>query len=366
MAVNLLRNARVFFTTALDADNNVNVADVAFNTKTQEIQVLDGFSFTQNTTTETVELNEAGDTPNRGQRMFNTALDPVEFSMSTYIRPYDAGAAFEAEESYLWNALMGKTAIGSAGAAWVAAADSATATLTKANSNVHQLQAFGLIIQFDSTEFRLNNCALDSATIDFGLDAIATIQWSGRGTTITQSETKTTMTGVGAKKINAKYIANKLSTVSLKGGIGGTGDTYTVPITGGSITIANNLTYLTPANLGVVNKPITYFTGTRAVSGSLTAYLRTGTSGKYTGELMADVLSQAATSPENSYELVINVGGASGPRAVLNMEAAMLSIPTVTTEQVVSTEITFTSQGYTGAVYDIEEANELTVTYYAA
>lgn len=365
MAVNLLRNARVFLTTALDADNNVNVSDNAFNTKTQEIQVLDGFSFTQNTTTETVQLNEAGDTPSRGQRMFNTALDPVEFSMSTYIRPFDAGASLEAEESLLWNALMGKTAIGTEGAAWVAGADSATATLTKANSNTHQLQPFGLIIQFDSTEFRINNCALDSATIDFGLDAIATIQWSGRGTTITQSETKTTVTGVGAKKTTAKYIANKLSTVSLKAAIGGTGDSYTVPITGGSISINNNLSYLTPANLGVVNKPITYFTGTRAVSGTLTAYLRTSPTGNYTGELMSALLT-AANATDNAYELIINVGGPTGPRAVFNMEAVMLGIPTINTEQVVSTEITFNSQGYTDSAYNIEEGNELTVTYHAA
>ena len=78
MAVNLLRNTKVFFTTNLDSDFKVRDTGTAFTAEnTFEIQVLDGFSFSQNTTTETVELNEAGATPNRGQRAFNTALDPV-------------------------------------------------------------------------------------------------------------------------------------------------------------------------------------------------------------------------------------------------------------------------------------------------
>jgi hypothetical protein len=47
------------------------------------------------------------------------------------------------------------------------------------------------------------------------------------------------------------------------------------------------------------------------------------------------------------------------------MPAVMLSIPTVATEQVVSTTIGFTAQGYTGENFDISQSNELTVTYVA-
>jgi len=41
--------------------------------------------FSQNTSVDTVTLNEAGAAPVRGQRSFNTALEPVDFSFSTYI-----------------------------------------------------------------------------------------------------------------------------------------------------------------------------------------------------------------------------------------------------------------------------------------
>jgi hypothetical protein len=97
MSFNLLRNSRVFFTTAVGTSGaSLGViggtgAAAITNANTREIQVLDGFGFSQNTTSETVTLNETGATPVRGQRTFNTQLDPVDFNMTTYIRPVDTG-----------------------------------------------------------------------------------------------------------------------------------------------------------------------------------------------------------------------------------------------------------------------------------
>jgi len=379
MALNLIRNSRVFFTTNVDANTGV-VAGTGFTTSnTFEIQVLDGFSFTQNTTSETVTLNEAGSAPSRGQRSFNTALDPVEFTMSTYIRPeVTAAPLVTAEEQWLWNAFAGTGAIGASGAAWTPGA--ASSALSFANSNAHQLQKFGMVLVVDGAVYIIDNCAMDQATIDFGIDAIATIAWTGRGTVLRNLEgitvgvdgsgdttfTGTGLAGVALKKdTDAAYLANKLSVTTVVSGIGGGGTTYSVPITGGSITFANNLTYLTPANLGVVNVPITYFTGTRAVTGSLTAYLRTGGAAD-TGDLLKDLLASSATNIDPGFNITVKIGGASGNRVEIAMPAAVLQIPTVNTEQVVSTTINFTAQGKAaGAAYDIEAANEAVITYYA-
>ena len=105
MSFNLIRNSRVFFTTNVNAETGVVNTTGFLPTNTREIQVLDGFSFSQNTTSETVTLNEAGALPVRGQRSFNTALEPVDFSFSTYMRPADGGVNITAEESVLWNSL---------------------------------------------------------------------------------------------------------------------------------------------------------------------------------------------------------------------------------------------------------------------
>jgi hypothetical protein len=392
MAVNLIRNSRVFFTTNVDSQGRIRAgaykdeAQPFATTNTWEIQVLEGMTFSQNTTVDTVTLNEAGAAPARGQRSFNTALEPLDFTFSTYLRPNLDSTTITCEEKVLWNAFGGSIALGTANAAWVDGTSPTPGTFTVANSNKHQLQAFGLIVVFDDLAYALDNCALDTATIDFGIDAIAAIQWAGKGSLIRQIALaastavagKVTFTGadvgaVGAEEANgkntaAKFITNKLTVLQVNDAINDfQGSDYSVPITGGSITMSNNLTYLTPANLGVVNLPITYFTGTRSITGTLTAYLRSGSGA--TGALLNGLISSAATEINPSYAINIQMGGTSGTHVDLGVPAAMLQIPTVNTEQVISTTLTFTGQGYSGTtgneVFNIDSSNEVSVKYYA-
>lgn len=468
MSYNLARNSRVFFTTDVNATTGVVNTGALTSANTFEIQVLDGFSFTQNTQADTVTLSEGGAVPTRGQRSFNTALDPVDFSFSTYLRPY-LNTVITAEEKHLWAALTGVTAANDTGVAigavtgstytpatgtisltgtaitgfagavvgkiytikgitaastgkledfnapFLVTASSATAitgtylinpsssattltvptsiTLVKSswsehtgnalvhfgNSNAHQLMKFGMIFVVDSTAYVVDNAAMDQLSIDFGLDAISTLAWSGKGTALRQF-TGTTLgagtftaglTGTFTAKITAApYIANKLSTMQLASNIGGvSGTNYTVAITGGNLTIANNLTYLTPANIGVVNTPVTYFTGTRAVSGNVTAYLRGIANG--TAALLSSVMGVSTTDVDPSYFVQIELGGLTNAiRAEFEMNNAILQIPTVNIDQVVSTQINFTAQGHTAALAsgdnDITASNELVVRYYSA
>jgi len=555
-AVNLIRNSRVFFTTNIDSFGRVKIGDyknalsVMSASNTFEIQVLEGMSFSQNTTVDTVTLNEAGAAPVRGQRSFNTALEPVDFTFSTYIRPHNTGSLITAEEQYLWNAFGGAANLGAVGAAWTSAASTGTVGFT--NSNKHQLLPFGLIILFDNAGYVIDNCALDSATIDFGIDAIATIAWAGKGSAIRVVDgatastaspvvfsnvgSATNFTGTNnatAKNTAARFITNKLSTLVVNDGINdfvatipgsvttvtvgtagsgytsvptvafaaapsngttatgtatlsggavtaaavstagtgyttatvtfsapqvaggvtalgtatvsgggvtaivittagtgytsapvaviagdGTGATagavtigtstitgitvtnagggylvapaititggggsaaaataavatnvgfvYTIALTGGNITFANNLTYLTPANLGTVNLPITYFTGTRAISGTINAYLKTGT--LESGGLLSKLLADSTTTVDPKFTINVQLGGPStnATGVEIKLPAAMLQIPTINTEQVISTTINFTAQGFAGADYDITESNEATIIYRAA
>lgn len=489
MALNLVRNSKVFFTNNVNANTGVvNASTVGAFTasNTFELQVLDGFTFSQTVNNETVTLSESGTAPARGQRSFNTSLAPVDFSFSTYIRPKNATTKITSEESILWNALMSDTAIGTpvslgavtgvtatsagvvtiagsaitgalptvgdvivlsgvatttptgnsplthdrmingAGTVLTAATTGITVqlfnfptvaitatTLTTAStikyskfawnesnasysqlssgvSEKNQLQKFGMLFLVDNVLYAVDNCALNQVTIDFGLDSIATAQWSGQATALRQFSTGVSVASAGSfsggaaadvgaagayltKVTDAAYITNKLSTVNLSAvkAIGTSitaGDSYTVPVTGGSITINNNITYITPANLGVVNAPVTYYTGTRSVTGTLTAYLRTGTT-KETGELLADLLAEAATNIEPMFALAIWVGGSgSTVKVALDMPAVSMGIPSIDVQQVVSTSMNFTAQGVApGATtfFDITKPTDIAVRYYA-
>jgi hypothetical protein len=255
------------------------------------------------------------------------------------------------------------------GTAWSDAASVGTVVAT--SSNVHQLQKFGLVIVLDATTFVIDDCVVNTATIDFGLDAIASIQWAGQGKFLRQIATPTfvdadTWSGSLAgdfktKVTTAPYIANKLSVVTLDSELSG-GTAYTLALTGGSLTITNNITYLTPANLGVVNQPATYFTGTRGITGTLNCYLRTGATNS--AGLMSALLTSSTTDVDPAFRAIIKVGGTGADRVEFDMPAIVLSIPSVNTEQVVSTAITFTAQGSANSAFDIASANELTVRYY--
>lgn len=369
MAVNLLRNTRALFTTNVDASTGV-VANSGFtNANTFEIQILEGYSFSQNTTTETVTLSEAGPTPNRGQRMFNTALEPADFSFSTYIRPYDADGTgvgnVSSEDTPLWKAFTGDTSISSG--------SDSPLTFDFLQSNTHQLAKCGIIFLVDSVAFIIDNVAFESATVDFGIDAISSVAWAGKGTALRRIEGVTasagtigggTLSGAYLEKMTAPgFLANKLSTASISSGISTGGTTYSVALTGGSITFANNLSYLTPANLGVVNKPATYFTGTRSITGTMDMYLRTGGTND-TSDLLNAILTDASTSP--AYRAAIDIGGSSATTKVtITLPAIVPSVPSVSADQVISMSVTFTGQGYSGSAFDIEQANEATIVYQA-
>ncbi len=493
---NLARNSRVFFTTNLDSSKNVNSSTFT-TTNSQELTVLDGFTFSQTTTADTITLNEAGTTPIRGQRSFNTQLNPVDFSFSTYIRPY-SGGTIKAEEACLWNALFSDVAIGATGStvtlgATPSSATFATATATSSarititgtgftsvagttvnstnlivgevvtikgctgqnasacnapvrivsasstqvvadyliepannpastnftvagisfertawtentaitadtngvivsysdinvgRSNVNQLLPFGLVMTVDGITYAADNCVLDQATIDFGLDGIATVQWTGKATTLRQLNTNVTyssatnpvlsggLTGTISGKASApKYITNKLSTVALTsklyGSDGTAGTSYSIPLTGGNLTIANNVTYITPANIGVVNSPVTYFTGTRSITGTLNAYLKTGSTN--TAGLLDTMLDNAATSTEPKFQLNVAIGGSGNAvRVETLINGANIQVPTVDAQAVMSTAINFTAVGTddyrAGQNYNLEIPNEMRIRYFS-
>jgi hypothetical protein len=240
-----------------------------------------------------------------------------------------------------------------------------------------------MVVTVDSITYVIDNCALDQAVIDFGLDGIATVAWTGKGTVLRQLDFAVAFSAaadpvisggslsgtIKGKNTTANFITNKLSTVTLISNIGGVaGIAYTLALTGGSITIANNIAYVTPANLGIVNTPIGYYTGTRAVSGSINAYLRTGTTN--TAGLLDSLLDASATvaGVEPKFRLQIEIGGrTNGTRIEVEANGANIQIPTIDAQAVMSTAINFTAQGtdsvLSNNLYDIENTNDLTVRY---
>jgi len=372
---------------------------------TFKIGVLDGYSFSQASENTDITVSEAGATPQRAQKRFNDSLAPAEWSFQTYVRPYKHGSAsirtsgkHDMVENILWAAIAGKDITGGALTGTSASAvtsDSTDCDVAFLRSDHHELLKLNIFFALENTTYRLNDCQVNQVEVDFSIDGIATLSWSGNATSIDQvstaiedpskalhakpagTDTSTTVSTY-VEQYNyvditgpddADYLRNKLSTLSLvvteQGGGADAGGlsakTYDIAITGGSITIANNITYLTPETLGQVDKPIGSFSGARQISGSLTCYLDTKSNGS--NQLLSD-LSAATSLISPQFDMSLFMGNASGtvPNVEFDIPKAHLSIPTIETADVISTSIEFAAIG-TGLDADGTAGDEMTVKY---
>lgn len=370
MALSLSRNAK-FYASYVAAGTSTwdgagtNPADA----DTFEIPVLDGFSFSQATGTQNVTLNEAGSTPKRGQKVFNTSLEPVEWSFTTYMRPFIDGTdtnKHSCTEKMLWNALVSNTKTNNAGTGGITA-DTTDLSIDFEDSEHNQLLKFtGWFVFSDSGQaFELANMCVNSASIDFDIDGIAQITWSGFATSVTDVATDYPSTagdatgGHVAANADADFILNRLSTVTLTSSISGSSKAYSFPLTGGNITIDNGLSYVTPEELGKINTPIDHQVGTRAISGNFTAYLdgvALGTKVMY-DDIMADI-NGASPDVTNSFAIDLKIGGASAPFVQFSMGQAHLELPAIDTADVMGVTVNFT-----GLETDFAGEDELTVNY---
>jgi hypothetical protein len=358
MALSLSRNATVIlsYQAASAAESTYDGAgNNPADANTFEIGVLDGFSFTQATSTQNVMLNEAGTSPKRGQSIFNTSIEPVDWSFTTYIRPRidDLTTDFHGmTEKILWNALAASVKTNNTGTGGVTStATECTVDFEESNKN-QLLKLTGWFKFSDSAiNYRLSNMCVNSASMDFDVDGIAQITWSGYASAVDSVAVGNTPTTAGAATdgyvaapSTADFILNRLSTVVLTSSISGSSKAYTFALTGGNVTFDNGISYVTPETLGVINEPIDHQTGTRAISGNFTAYLDTAalsTKIMY-DDMLADVNS-AAPDITNVFSIVLSIGGASAPKVVFNMPKAHLELPTLDTADVMGVTINFTA-----------------------
>ena len=217
-----------------------------------------------------------------------------------------------------------------------------------------------------TTIYKIANCCVNEATVNFEIDGITTISFSGMGTAISEMASYTftgavtnpdrggsvtyTLNTAGATS-TTNMIRNRLTALSIVGtnaGINsGNPKTYEVTLTGGSITISNNMTFLTPESIGVVNTPLGHVTGTRSVSGNFTCYMDELTNGSI--DLYQDLLS-ATNLITNKFDLEFYVGGKGGtagypasPGVSFDLGQCHLEVPTVNIDDVIGYEVNFTA-----------------------
>lgn len=217
-----------------------------------------------------------------------------------------------------------------------------------------------------TTIYKVANCCVNEATVNFEIDGITTISFSGMGTLISEvtnftfsgsasnpgepASTTYTINTAGATS-TSNMIRNRLTALTIVGtnaGInGGNAKTYNITLTGGSITISNNMTFLTPESIGTVNVPLGHVTGTRSVSGNFTCYMDEITNGSI--DLYQDLLT-ATNLITNNFDLEFYVGGRganagypASPGISFDLGQCHLEVPTINVDDVIGYEVNFTA-----------------------
>tara|TARA_Y100000389_G_C17418864_1_gene495418 strand:- start:272 stop:1522 length:1251 start_codon:yes stop_codon:yes gene_type:complete len=410
---------------------------IEFDGVVWEVPVLDGFSFSQATNSTEITLNEmesTGGVSRRGRRAFNDSLAPGEWSFSTYVRPFkssttgtgkaDSAAEVHAVEEVLWALFAGAKNYDvssfdyDTGGTNVITPGTSSSTINLGSSNSSTLGTANVYFVLGSANrkvMKLKDVTVNEASVDFDIDGIATINWSGSAsevldftgsthedntapvhsdttqdggtiaigdvwldandsyrlyvlTNVTNGSEARTVYRDEAVLATNNFIRNRLTVLSVtpttrdpdSDSVNELETNYSLTLTGGNVTFTNNISYITPEELGIVNVPIGHVTGTRSVSGSFTCYLTEDTSATNASADFFDDLRGITNVVTNSFALVFKIGGASGtPRLELNMPTCHLEIPTHSVEDVISLETNFMALPTT-----IAGTDEATIIYH--
>lgn len=350
MTLQTVRNTRMWVSTAKSGFTKSN---------TIEVLPLEDFSFSQDSNTTVVTPNEAGPIPTRGSRRFNDSLNPADWSFSTYLRPYlDYGADGTSSGSdnvqlmpdyYLWHSLASGSPVDITNNKGVQAND--VNMLVKFTDNsVHVLNELTIFYLVDKEWFKVDGVQVGNAEVSVDIEGIGTTAWSGQGLNVNPLTTQPFDPDSDDFKMSddifnrAGYIVNKLSILRLTDNED-SDKVYDIPLTGGSVTIANNITYLTPNTLSRLDKPIGSFTGAFEVTASVEAYFSAKGS-KNPNDMSAELFKKilADSGIDNSFKVSFVLGGesdAGAPAVVFVLPKAHATVPTIGTGDFLTTAIEF-------------------------
>jgi hypothetical protein len=372
---------------------------------TWKLEVLAGFAVSSTAATQDITSLESGTTPDRAQQRFNTAINPVDWNLQVYMRPTgvvtgaaangtgagtnQTGNAKPVADWFMWQSLVSNTKATSGTAdqsVWTSGGKLVTTNVAagtgshSSRSNFSTAVENHLYFKLDNVVYQVQAATVNGAAVDAGIEEIATTTWSGFGTLLTEltgaprdnaisvfggilnsglsaaaNTTSATLSAassyhpfntmnVAGSVATNSFIKNRLSSIEFhhKPTAGGADIKYVFPVTALSFDYNNNISYLTPEELASLNAPIGQFTGTRAVTGSATMYLRAGDT--ESAQFLRNIAGDSRTSSSATSNANLIIGGATAPYVAFQLDACQFEFPVLAVEDVISLSVNFVAQ----------------------
>ena len=311
-----------------------------------ELVVAPGFTFNQNSTSETINATTlpltryiAAVPSTKVVEKIKTEFEPATWNFTTFVRPVAATGGPHDTHNVLWRYFLDNALL----------YDSTAHTVAKGHNNDRGFNTggsmgfFDLFFKFpDGDTFKVSNCAINSAAINMELGSITSIQWEGFGTsldTVANFSIPSSIANSSQIASASPYAINKLSSVAYTG-VNFTLSEFSHPMISGSVSLTNNITPISYPILGEVTKPFTFEKGMPTATGSFSGYLEgidTETQSKKFTKSIRD-------SVDPIVEIDIRAGSATTKSNIhINIPFAYLDTPTLATEGVFSFSASFSS-----------------------
>tara|TARA_S200002703_G_scaffold82184_2_gene70822 strand:- start:789 stop:2063 length:1275 start_codon:yes stop_codon:yes gene_type:complete len=411
-SLNLQRNSEVFFST-IDLINGAAVTAMT-PSNTWKLEVLAGFAVTSSAATQDITSLESGITPDRSQQRFNTAINPVDWNFQVYLRPTDVNTGATAGGSaaltnasgnvkptadwFMWQSLVSNTKVASGAtdeqSIWSTGGKLETTNVAAATGSHSSRSNFStatenhVYFKLDNVIYQVSNATVNQATVDAGIEEISTVTWAGFGTTLkevtgTPRDNAISVFGgilnsgatvvansnvselseaaayhpfnqmnVAGSIATNSFIKNRLSAIEFhhQASASAADEKFTFPVTALTFDYNNNTTYLTPEEISALNEPIGQFTGTRAVTGSATMYLRTGD--LESAGFLRNISEDSRTSSAQTSNANLIIGGTTAPYVAFQLDATQFEFPQIATDDVISMSVNFVGQEPTASKGD--------------
>lgn len=258
-----------------------------------------------------------------------------------------------------------------------------------------------IYMKTDNVIYQIVNATVNEAAVDASIDGIAMTSWTGNGTSLKEltadvsapathardravlvfggilaNGTTVVSNGksnvgaashiagtaelicfakwdkhiVGTTETTASFIKNRLSGIDFQY----VANTFSFPVTAMSLNYTNNITYLTPEEMAALNTPIGQFTGSKTITGSISAYLRAGstTDKNNSARFLSGLIKDTRTSVASVSSANLIIGGNTAPYVNFGMPAVQFNFPTDTIEDVIGVTAEFLAQEKTKGTGD--------------
>lgn len=405
-ALNLQRNSEVYMSTVDLAAGGSSASMTPRNT--WRVEVLAGYAASQSSATQDITSLESGLNPDRSTQRFNTAINPVEWSFQTYLRPTGVrntsggtgidptGNSQPLADWFLWQSLLSNTAwaVGTGASsslrsAWqtdgkfTLAERTAASNVAAHTSNYASASEYHLYMKMDNVVYQVKNASVNEASIDAAIDGIATTSWSGFGTNFIELGGTSLATARNHFISVSGGILNNGTTISGNASIDAntalssyhTWGRYNVAGTATTAAfIKNRLSSVTvehtPAgaaeniyNLAVTGLGFTYSNALTFLTPEELASLNTPI-GQFTGaktitgnftaylragdndtaQFLRNIVSDSRTQIAQVSQANLRVGGTTAPFVAIDMPAVQFNFPTHAVEDIIGISVEFLAQ----------------------